>query len=170
MATDAYALGKTFDIACVAAVQDLDAGNVTGNRVLLRHAGVCSFVVFADASSDGADLNVDLQEHNAASGGTSQDLDIITNWYKKDETTLDGDETWTKTTQSAASEIAAVGGSAEVENLWVIEVRAEQLSDGFDWVSLNIADVTTAAKYGGVLAILSDLHIQRAPENMPATQ
>lgn len=170
MATDAYALGRTFDIACVAAVQDLDAGNVTGNRINLRHAGVCTFVVFADASSDGADLNVDLQEHNAASGGTSQDLDIITSWFKKDETTLDGDETWTKTTQSAASEISAVAGSAEVENLWVIEVRSEQLSDGFDWVSLNIADVTTAAKYGGVLAILSDLHIQRAPENMPATQ
>lgn len=170
MTTDARALGKTFDIACAASVQDLDAGNVTGNRIRLRNASVCTFVIFADASSDGADLNLDLQEHDAASSGNSQDLDIITTWFKKDETTLDGDETWTRVTQSAASEITAVAGSAEVENLWVVEVRADQLSDGFEWVSLDITDVTTAAKYGGVLAILSDLAVQRKPENLPATQ
>jgi hypothetical protein len=170
MATDAYALGKTFDVAVVAAVQDLDAGNVTGNRVNLRHAGICSFVLFADASSDGADLNCTVREHDAATSGTSQDLAVVTDWFKKDETTLDGDETWTRTSQTAAAAISAVAGSAEVENLWVIEVRSEQLSDGFDWISLNIADVTTAAKYGGVLAILTDLKIQRAPERLAATQ
>jgi hypothetical protein len=170
MATDAYALGRHFDIACALSVVDLNAAANTGNRIYLGNAGVCTFVIFADASSDGADLNIDLQEHDAAADGTSQDLDIITSWFKKDETTMDGDESWTKTTQSAGSEIAALGGSAEVENLWVVEVRPEQLSDGFEWVSINIEDVTTAAKYGGALAILSDLKSQRYPTSLPATQ
>ena len=49
----------------------------------------------------------------------------------------------------------------------MIEVLATQLSDGFDYLSLNIADASQA-KIGGVLAILSGLKEQRKPENLPA--
>lgn len=171
MTTDARALGRTFDIVPVIPIVDLDSGAITGNRVHMKHAGICTFVIMADASSDGADLNIDLQEADAASGGSIQDLNIITTWFKKDEATMDGDETWTATTQTpAASEIAAVAGSAEIENLWVVEVRADQLSDGYEYLSINIADVTTAAKYGGAIAILSDLAVQRDPVNLAAPQ
>ena len=174
MATAAHALGRLFDITSVISVVDGSNGDVTANRVRLNNAdGIC-FVAFFDAGTAGDDLAFDLQEHNASSGGTSQDLDIITVSYLKTETTLDGDETWSKITQSAASEVVdpgAAGTTAEQENIWVVEVGADQLSDGFDWVSLNLTDFGSAStKFGGVLGILYDLADQRAPENLAAPQ
>lgn len=171
MTTDARALGKYFDIAPVLSVGDFSAGARTGNRVHMKNFSVCTFVLYADAGTDGDDIQVDLQEHNAASGGTSQDLDIITAYFKKEETTLDNDETWTRVTQTAASEVAAVAGSAETENLYVFEVRADQLSDGFEWLSMNTPDFGSAGtKFGGILAILSEPFVMRKPENLAAPQ
>jgi hypothetical protein len=168
MTTDARALGAQFDLMQVVAVSDLAAGASTGNRVHLRNASGVTFVVMKDAASTD-DLAVDLREHTAATGGTSQDLDIITTFFVKEETTLDGDEQWTRVTQAAASEIAARADSAEKETLWAIEVRADQLSDGFEWVSLDVPDLgATGAQFGAVLAILWNLNVQRAPELLPA--
>jgi hypothetical protein len=165
MTTDAYALGKAFDISNALSVVDLNGGANTGLMVNMKNAAVCSFVFFGDAGTSGADLVFDLQEHDALSGGTGQDLDIITTWFSKEETTLDGDETWTRVTQSAASEVTVTNTGAEVEQIYVFEVRADQLSDGFSYLSLNIADASQA-KVGGVLAILSGLKVQRKPENL----
>jgi hypothetical protein len=165
MATDAYALGKNFDISNALSVVDLNAGANTGLMVNMQNAAVCSFVFFGDAGTAGADLVFDLQESTALTGGTTQDLDIITTWFKKEETTLDGDEAWTRVTQSAGSEVTVTDTGADVEQIYVFEVRADQLSDGFKYLSLNIADASQA-KIGGVLAILSGLKVQRKPENL----
>ena len=165
MTTDAYALGKAFDISNALSIVDLNTADNTGLMVNMKNAAVCTFVFFGDAGTAGADLVFDLQESNALSGGTTRDLEIITDWFKKEETTLDGDETWTRVTQSAASEVTVTNTGADVEQIYVFEVRAEQLSDGYEYLSLNIAD-STQAKIGGVLAILSGLKVQRKPENL----
>ena len=173
MTTKERALGRFFDIAPVVSVADLSAGASTGNRVHMKNFTICTFVLYADAGTDGDDVDVDLQEHNAASGGTSQDLNIITEYFKKEETTLDNDEVWTRVTQTTASSefTAPIAASAEKENLYVIEVRADQLSDGFEWLSLNIPDLGSAGtKFGGVLAILSGPFVMRKPENLAAPQ
>ena len=174
MATAAHALGRLFDLTSAVSVIDGSAGDKDGNRIRLNNADGIAFVAFFDAGSAGDDLSFDLQEHNASSGGTSQDLDIITVSYIKTETTLDADETWTKITQTVASEVidpGATGTTAEEENIWVVEVLADQLSDGFDWISLNLVDFGSAStKFGGVLGILFDLADQRTPENLVTTQ
>lgn len=174
MATAAHGLGRLYDYTSALSVADGSAGDITGNRIRLNNADGISFVAFYDAGVAGDDLKFDLQEHNASSGGTSQDLDIITVSYIKTETTLDGDETWTKITQSVASEVTdpgVTGTTAEEENIWVVEVLADQLSDGFDWISLNLLDFGSAStKFGGVLGVLFDLADQRAPENLAAPQ
>jgi hypothetical protein len=167
MTTDARALGKTFDISAALSVVDLNTADNTGLMVNMKYAEVCTFVFYAAAGTAGADLVFDLQESTALSGGTTQDLDIITSWFKKEEATLDGDETWTRVTQSAASEVTVTDTGAAVQQIYVFEVLATQLSDGFKYLSLNIADATQA-KIGGVLAILSGLKAQRKPENLPA--
>lgn len=161
------ALGRLFDISIGATPADAVAGAITGKRVRLNRASGVTIVVVAGAGSTDI-LDVDLQEHSAATGGTSQDLDIIDHYYLKDETTLDGDETWTKVTQSAASEITNAG-SASAEQILVIEVDATQLSDGFEYVSLNVPDLgTNGSKYVTVLYLLRDLTVQRAPANLAA--
>jgi len=115
---------------------------------------------------------IDVQEHNAASGGTSQDLDTVDKWYIKHEATLDGDETWTKVTQSAASEISLTGATyAASQVLVAIHIDAAELSDNFEWVSVDIPDAGAGGtRPGCVLYILDDLAVQRAPENLAQPQ
>ena len=169
MATGARALGRLFNISTGAVPTDAVAGAITGNRVSLADAGGVSFVVVCSAGSTDI-VDVDLREHTAATGGTSQDLDIITRYYYQDEATLDGDEVWVEGSQSAASEITNIG-SASAQQLIVIEVGAEQLSDGFNYVSLDIPDLgTNGTKYCAILNIVHDLHVQRKPANLAHLQ
>lgn len=166
------ALGRVFDIASVVAPIDLSTGAKTGQRVRLREGTGVAFVYFADVGTAGEDVDLDLQEHNASSGGTSQDLDIVTKFYKKQDTTnntLNNNETWTKVTQTAASEVDLGAEEGENEMIAVVEVQANQLSDDFEWVSVNTTDSGgTAGKLGCVLAIVYDLNVMRKPENMAA--
>lgn len=156
------ALGRLFDVSVGAVPTDAVAGAITGKRVHLKNAGGCTIVVCTTgASTDITD--VDLQQHTAASSGTTADLDIITKYFYKSEATLDGDETWTKGTQSAASEISNVGAASE-ELLLVIEVDSTQLSDGYEWISLDIPDLgTNGTRHCCILYFLRDLEVQRAP-------
>lgn len=160
-------LGRLFDISVGAVPTDAVAGAITGKRVSLRNAGGCTIVVVTTgASTDITD--VDLQQHTASSGGTTADLDIIDHYYYKSETTLDGDETWTRATQTAASEITNVGAASE-ELLLVIEVDGRQLSDGYDYISLDIPDLgTNGTRHCAILYLLRDLAVQRTPANLVA--
>lgn len=170
MTTYAGPLGKDIDVCHAIAPVDLEGGANTGARLHLKNYAGVLFVAYAGAGTANDDLAIDVQEHTAASGGTSQDLDVVTAYWYKNETTLDGDEAWTKVTQSAASEIADVGGagtSAETQNLLAFAVYADQLSDGYEWISINIPDLGSAgAKLGCALMIPFGLKVQRAPENL----
>lgn len=153
MTTRAISLGK-IDIFLAQPVDDFAAGSNTGNRIAMKKYSHITFVGVWDAGTNGDDIQLDLQEHTASSGGTTQDLDIITEYFYRGETTLDGDEAWTKTTMTAASEIAAIADSAEKENLLVFEVHQDQLSDGYTHLSVDNPDFgNNATKWGAILAI-----------------
>ncbi|MBX9392274.1 hypothetical protein K4749_01335 [Streptomyces sp. TRM72054] len=159
------ALGRLFNIASVVAPVDLAGGAQTGARVRLNACSGVAFVYFADAGTAGEDVDLDVQEHNAASAGTSQDLDVVTRWFSKRETTLDNDEQWTKHTQTAASEVDLGDDEGEAQVIAVVEVSSKDLTDGYEWVSVNTTDSgATAGKLGCVLAITYDLTDQRSPE------
>lgn len=163
------ALGRLFDISIGAVPTDAVAGAITGKRVHLKNAGGCTIVVVTTgASTDITD--VDLQQHTAASSGTTADLDIVTHFYYKSEASLDGDEVWTRGSQSAASEITDVGAASE-ELLLVIEVDAASLTDGYEWISLNIPDLgSNGTRHCAILYILRDLEVQRAPASLVQPQ
>jgi len=172
------ALGRCFDIGSVVVpVADLAAGAQTGHRVHLKNAGGVAFVVFMGAVSAGTDTFVpDVQQHTAATGGTSADLDStgvagssgVTRWFHKSEATLDGDEVWVEVTQAEASEVSLTGATyAALQMIVVIEVLASQLADGYEWVSVDMADPGVGGtRAGGILAILFDLDVQRKPANL----
>lgn len=163
-------LGRLFDIGSgIGPVADLAAGANTGHRVHLKNASAVTVVAYLGAVSAGTDTTVlDLQEANAATGGTLRDLDVITQWFVKAETVLDGDETWTKVTQAAASEISLTGATYAAQQLIVaFSVDAAQLSTDYEWISVDIADAGVGGTRAGcVLYLLHDLAVQRTPENL----
>ncbi|HAM39895.1 MAG TPA: hypothetical protein DCP69_00780 [Candidatus Omnitrophica bacterium] len=169
MTTRIGALGRLFDIGAGITPVNLNTGANTGKRISMEDCEGITFVIFAGVGTAASDIPCDLQEYTAYTGGTTADLDIITNYYHKSELALDNDETWTLVTQTAASEISDIGGagtSGEFEQIGVIEVTADQLSDGYTHVGLNIAQ-PGATKLGCVLYIKWGLKVQRIPSNLP---
>jgi len=161
-------LGRLFDLVAGVAPVDLAGGAVTGNRVHLKNCAGVTVVFFKEAGAAAEPVVLDVQEADAATSGTIQDLNVIDHYYLKSETTLDGDETWSKVTQTEASEITPA--VSDTQQILAFYVDATWLSDGFEWLSVNTADVTTAGQLGSVLYILHDLTVQRKPENLANPQ
>lgn len=166
------ALGRLFDIGLGFGPSVTNNGaDITGKRCWMGNASGVTIVVVSGAGTAGDDLDLDVQQHTAASGGTTADLDVVTEYYYKTETLLDNDESWTKATQTAASEITdATGGngtSAEQQQIVAIYVGADQLSDGYSWISIDSRNGgTNNDKTAVALYFLHDLHVQRTPANL----
>lgn len=166
------ALGRLCDIVAGVAPLDLQTAR-TGNRVHLKNSASCMIVVFKGAGTAGDDPTVTLRQHTAASSGSSANLATIDHYYLKNATSLAGSETWTKVTQSVAATVVDPGGagtSAESQQILVVHVDGAELSDGYEWLSLDVADTGTNAQLGAVLYFLYDLEIQRAPANLANPQ
>lgn len=169
MTTYAGPLGMDIDIGIAVAVKDNDGGAQTGKNINMSDCeGVLIVVHKGIGGSD--DYALDLQEVNGVAG-TPRDLDVITDYWTKTaaSTTMAGTEAWVKTTQSAASEITAIADSGEKELILAFAVRAQDLSDGYTHITVNVPDLgSNAAEWGVVSAIKYGLKNQRTPTNMPA--
>jgi hypothetical protein len=160
-------LGKDYDIGVAVTHSDFTTAWV-GKRISMHDCSGIDIVMVCSADGGGgtADPVPSLQQHTAYTSGTSADLEVIDTIYRKSETLLDNDESWTKTTQTAAAIMTAVAAEAEKENLYVIHVEASALADGYGWISVNMADLSEAAKYGCAIYIKHGLRVKRAPANL----
>lgn len=158
------ALGRLFDIGLGWAPVDLDgADGSTGKRIWM---GDCSGIAFVMACGVGpATFSLDVQQHTAYTSGTTADLDVVTRVFYKAETALDNDETWTLLSQSAASEVT-LDSIGTQQKIVVVQVGADQLSDGYAWVSLNSVSANGTAHLSSCLYFKYDLAVQRKPENL----
>ena len=163
------ALGRLIDLGVGFVPVDTQTGTNTGKRIAMKGATGISFVLFKGAGT-GTDVPVwTLAEHNAASSGTSQNLAKIDTWHYKSATTLAGTEAWTTATQAAAATLTLTG-EATKQGIYVVEIDASSLSDGFTHLSMSIADTGAAgAQLGCMLYVLHDLSVQRAPANLAAS-
>ncbi|MFJ6667419.1 hypothetical protein [Streptomyces sp. NPDC091383] len=160
-------LGRAFDISVGLAPVDLSVGANTGKRVSLRNAAGVTIVFRKGAGGAGEDPVLTLQQHTAASGGSSANLASIDHYYYKSATTMAGTETWTRAAQSA-SQTVTLTGEAQKQGIYVFFVNGQSLADGYKYVSLSIADVGSTAQLGSVEYFLGDLTQQRTPGNLPA--
>lgn len=167
-------LGRLFDIGLAWSPVDSQSGAITGKRICLSGASGITFLVNKGAGTAGDDPVYTLQQHTAYTGGTTANLVVCDHYYLKDEATLDNDESWSKVTNNGGtasqtiSDPGGAGTSAEHQQLLVVEVGADQLTDGYAWVSLNLADTGAAgAQLASAVYILHDLASQRAPANLP---
>lgn len=167
-------LGRGFDVGPGFTAVDINTANsATGARCSMRHCSGVTILMHKAAGTAGDDPTVTLKQHTASTGGTTANLAIIDHYYLKDEATLDGDETWTRVTQSVAATIADPGGagtSAEHEQWLAIAVSAAQLSDGYSYISLDYAVAGLGnAQLATCAYILHDLALPRRPDLLPAT-
>lgn len=166
MATGFVALGNLFDIGTGATTQNFNGSGITGKNISLQNCQGVGVLIQKMANGTTDDFAIDLQEVNGYAG-TPRDLDIITRYAVKSETALDNDEAWVITTQAAASEITAIAGTAELEMLVYFEVLADQLSDGYTHIAVNVPDLgNTDTEYGSVTYIPFGLKRQRTPANL----
>ena len=175
------ALGRLVDIS--PGIQPLDLATArTGIRFHMKGVGGLTIVVFKGIGTAGDDQTWTLEQHTASSGGTTAVIPLY-HYYLKTAVTpgLTGADTWTKYTQTAAEAAlgtivagpgtATSGGaghvSAEANELFVIEVNADSLDDGYEWVSLSNDGAGANAQLGAVLYLAHELDYQRAPANLP---
>jgi hypothetical protein len=167
-------LGRLFDVGtCVVPVDINTSDAATGQRISM--AGHSGIAIIAHCLAGGADdITFDIQQATAYTSGTSNDLDStnsasgIDHYYIKAETALDNDEAWVKVSQTAASEVVVVGATyGTQQKLIVIQVGADQLADGFGWISVNVACTTSTSQLLTVLYLPYDLAVQRTPPNRP---
>jgi hypothetical protein len=111
--------------------------------VSLAKAGGVS--IFGTSTGAG---DVTFTQRTAADAGGSSAALTITTYY----TQTNG--VWTKVTQTADDAFAMN------VTLWCVEVRAEQLSDGYKFV-------TASAAAGTMFLLTHDLRTGRAPANLP---
>lgn len=164
-------LGNKFDVCSgIPVIADIAAGANTGHRLHLRNYQGVTVVFHKGVASAGTDTVVlTLQEHNAATGGTSQNLATITDWYMKSEASLDGDEVWTETTQAAAATISLTNAVLPAANQGIVafDVDGESLSAGFEWISVNIADPGSGGTIPGtVLYVAHGLYRKANPARL----
>jgi len=161
-------LGRLYDIGLAFAPVDLGTAGFTGKRHKVKGSGV-DIVLIYGAGTDGDDPVPSLQEHSAATGGTSAALAVLSTIYAKRETTLDNDETWEKTTQTAAAIMTAVADDAQKQKIYVIHVPAAALSAGFEYISVDQADLSNNAQLACGIYLDTDLTVQRTPANLIAS-
>lgn len=119
----------------------------SGVHIPLTSAQGVTFLNFLAAGTQAVTLK------ESVDGASEQNLAVIDKIYK----TPGVGGTWTKVTQAAA---ATYDHSTDATNDCIaIYVGADQLSDGF-----NCVEMTSTT--GTCVAIIHDLAVQRAPENL----
>ena len=161
------ALGRLIDISVGVAPVDLSVAASTGKRVGLRNAAGVTVVFRKGAGAGGEDPVLTFRQHTAASGGTSQNLATVDHYYTKSAATLAGTETWNRAAQAAAATVTLTGEGAK-QGIYVFEVDARSLADGYKYFSVDVADVGATAQIGSVEYLLRDLAVQRTPANLVA--
>lgn len=133
----------------VAAPVDLNTAAVTGLRVDMRNLKRVAFMVILAAGTSTTTHGFTLKQHTVASSGTPADLSVMNPYYHK----IGAATSFTKvdpTVAAAAYDVHAL--VADSVAILVFEVLAEQLTDGYRWVSLDIADAG-GSQLGTVIAL-----------------
>lgn len=160
-------LGRIFDIGLGVAPLDLQTAR-TGLRQSMINCDGVLIVIIKGAGTDGDDQTFTLNEHTAASGGTSQVLAQISEYFEKEETTLDNDEAWVRVTQTAASTLAPGDPSAQVQAIYAIPIWGDQLSDSYKYISLDNDGAGANAQLGTIIYIPFGLSYPNIPANQIA--
>ncbi len=160
-------LGNDYDIGLAFAPVDLQTAGFTGKRISMAGCKGIDIVLIYGAGTDGDDPVPSLQQHTAYVDGTTSDLSVISTIHRKSETTLDNDEIWAATTQTAAALMTAVADDAQKQKIYVIRVMSTNLADDYTHISANQADLSNNAQLAAGIYVRFGLASQRNPTLLP---
>lgn len=163
-------LGDVYDLGTGFVPADMQTAQ-TGKRLAMFGLYSVDVVLIKAAGTAGDDPVLTLKSHTAASGGTSANLPVITEYYVKREATLDNDEVWERFVQTAAATVNDPGQattSAEEQQLVVFTVSNEDLPSGHRYISADVADTGTNAQLGTVLYIMHPMDKKALPTSFRA--
>lgn len=133
---------------------DLNTAAVTGARLSMAKVHGRVAIVCQLGDSVGATVQFTLKQHTAAVGGTSKNLAVDNNYFKK----VGAATSFTKVVPTAEAAVYDLSADFAAEpGIVVFEVLPEQLdtNGGFNHISIDIAD-SAAAKIGATLYIVDD--------------
>ena len=140
-------LGRVFNVTPVA----------TGKHISLKAGQAVTFVCYEDGGAQAIGIK------ESAAGQSEQALAVVTELYASDG--IGG--VWTRETTDANGALGEGDASIVKKDTTPFDcavfcIGADELSDGFDCVEVTIDGA------GICIAIVHDLKMQRAPENLPA--
>ncbi len=125
-----------------------------GDWVSLKNYGRCTIVFFAGAGAAAQDPTLTLMQARDVSGTGAAPLPF-TRVDIKQASALTGVGTFTTVNQDPGNTYSN-DTMGETQNLVAIEVRADQLDEGFTCLRLTVADTGSTAKYGCALAMMTE--------------
>lgn len=128
---------------------DLNAGANTGARFDMAKFKRVTFLIVAAAGTAPTNHSVALKQHTVAAAGVPAALSVDNPWFHK----VDAATVFTKVVPGAKADtfdIDAIVGDTKF--VAAFEVLQEDLTEGYRYVSLDIADVG-GAQIGTVIAI-----------------
>lgn len=133
---------------------NMATGANAGDWVSMKGYDRCTIIFLAGAGTAGQDPTLTLQQATAVAGTGAKNLNF-TRIDKKQGADLAAVGTFTTVTQAAGTSYTD-DTSAEVQKLWVVEVKSDDLDvdNGFDCVQASVTDIGTNSQIGTLLYIL----------------
>ena len=134
---------------------DLNTAANPGTRIKIDAGDRIAYVLTMGDSISATLVELTVNQHNAASGGTSKVCAIANPYFHKAAALT----SFTKVVPTTASEtITLTSTFADEPGTIVVEILGENVDvdNGFSWISVDAGD-SGAAKLGAALYIVSDL-------------
>jgi len=142
------------------------SGSNPGDVVCLKNYVHLSVIFFKGAGTANDDPVLTFEQGTDVAFGTNAVLATIDEYWKK-EGTLTAIGEFTRVTQSASQTVTLGTTSAESQGLYIFEIDATDLTDGYNCVRVTVADTGSAgAQLGCLLYVLSGP--RHAAETMPS--
>ena len=139
-------LGRVFDIVWTPLANAVSLKNCSGATIIAKASGASSIVLQAQQTFTGTPLN----------WSTANGFGQAAHWYQN--TSNIGTAGWTK--QTASWSTATLTLAATTGYVSVVEIYADQLAAGYEYLYLETATNCTP------ILLLHDLTVQRGPANL----
>lgn len=161
---------ENFQVAGAIRPVDLSGGTNAGDWVSLKNYKKCLILFHSAIGTAGDDPTVTLLQASAVAGTGSKALNINTSkvFKKQAATNLLSTGQWSDASAGVTANAWTNTDAAEQELLLAIEVDADELDvdNGFDCISISVADVGTNAQLGAAYYILGEPRYIAKPASM----